>query len=344
MFSKCCICNRMFGMTQFTTQFSRSTFIKRKQFYGLTIEYWWWRNIIFKNFLFSNPCMCFSVPLTFPQNWCRLICNCAFIFCTPAGIVALHDKHIIDGCQDQISAALLEHTMTAYTNVSDKFRLMLRLLPEIRQISQRAEEYLYYKHLNGEVPYNSLLMEMLHSKRKWADWHFWWLPSYSIKKRGCLRLWVRTTYALRRTYVTPAALGPEPHFHSRLTDGWTDRQTNEDMSREEVGGCPAGSVWFSSVWPAFVLTYYVVSSSVTHTCSGCRCEDVCIKLLYAWRIAEYANQRVFMDKTVYTKYIYLCDSFYHYYVKWQDVPRDACEKQTTYGYFVPKFRRRKPLP
>ncbi|XP_003728766.1 nuclear receptor subfamily 5 group A member 2 isoform X2 [Strongylocentrotus purpuratus] len=89
-----------------------------------------------------------------------------FMILLNPGIVALHDKHIIDGCQDQISAALLEHTMTAYTNVSDKFRLMLRLLPEIRQISQRAEEYLYYKHLNGEVPYNSLLMEMLHSKRK----------------------------------------------------------------------------------------------------------------------------------------------------------------------------------
>ena len=62
----------------------------------------------------------------------------------------------------------MDYTLANYQGINDKFGLMLRLLPEIRQVSQRGEQYLYSRHMEGEVPYNSLLMEMLHSKRKWT--------------------------------------------------------------------------------------------------------------------------------------------------------------------------------
>lgn len=81
-------------------------------------------------------------------------------------LLQLQDKPIIDSCQDQISGALIDYTLHTYPQINDKFGMMLRLLPEIRQLAQKGEDYLYYKHLNGEVPFNSLLMEMLHSKRK----------------------------------------------------------------------------------------------------------------------------------------------------------------------------------
>lgn len=50
--------------------------------------------------------------------------------------------------------------------MKDKFGQVLLRLPEIRLISIQGEEFLYYKHLSGEVPDQTLLLEMLHSKKK----------------------------------------------------------------------------------------------------------------------------------------------------------------------------------
>jgi len=49
---------------------------------------------------------------------------------------------------------------------------MLAILPDIHAMSSRGEEYLYFKHLNGCAPTQTLLMEMLHAKRKWGRRHF----------------------------------------------------------------------------------------------------------------------------------------------------------------------------
>lgn len=43
---------------------------------------------------------------------------------------------------------------------------MLAILPDIHALSSRGEDYLYIKHLNGCAPTQTLLMEMLHAKRK----------------------------------------------------------------------------------------------------------------------------------------------------------------------------------
>ncbi|ELT95968.1 hypothetical protein CAPTEDRAFT_186691 [Capitella teleta] len=68
--------------------------------------------------------------------------------------------------QEKVNAAMLEYCSTFYPGIRDKFGQLLVRLPEIRLMSLRIEDYLYYQHMNGNIPENTLLMEMLHSKRK----------------------------------------------------------------------------------------------------------------------------------------------------------------------------------
>ncbi|XP_016006050.1 nuclear receptor subfamily 5 group A member 2 isoform X2 [Rousettus aegyptiacus] len=77
----------------------------------------------------------------------------------------LENFQLVEGVQEQVNAALLDYTLCNYPQQTEKFGQLLLRLPEIRAISLQAEEYLYYKHLNGDVPYNNLLIEMLHAKR-----------------------------------------------------------------------------------------------------------------------------------------------------------------------------------
>lgn len=77
----------------------------------------------------------------------------------------LENFHLVESVQEQVNAALLDYIMCNYPQQTDKFGQLLLRLPEIRAISLQAEEYLYYKHLNGDVPCNNLLIEMLHAKR-----------------------------------------------------------------------------------------------------------------------------------------------------------------------------------
>nr|AIU44171.1 SF1 [Andrias davidianus] len=77
----------------------------------------------------------------------------------------LENYNLAKTAQEKINSALLEYTMCHYPHCMDKFRLLLLRLTDIRSISMQVEEYLYHKHLSGEVPCNSLLIEMLHVKR-----------------------------------------------------------------------------------------------------------------------------------------------------------------------------------
>lgn len=51
-------------------------------------------------------------------------------------------------------------------HVQDKFNKLLAVLPEIHVVASRGEDHLYQKHCNGGAPTQTLLMEMLHAKRK----------------------------------------------------------------------------------------------------------------------------------------------------------------------------------
>ncbi|XP_050497910.1 nuclear hormone receptor FTZ-F1 [Diabrotica virgifera virgifera] len=74
-------------------------------------------------------------------------------------------KHVQEG-YEQVQQALLEYTVTCYPQVQDKFNKMQQLLPEIHSLAARGEEHLYHKHCSGSAPTQTLLMEMLHAKRK----------------------------------------------------------------------------------------------------------------------------------------------------------------------------------
>ncbi|XP_067867979.1 nuclear receptor subfamily 5 group A member 2-like isoform X3 [Heterodontus francisci] len=88
-----------------------------------------------------------------------------FLLLFSPDVKVLENRHLIESVQEQVHAALLDYTMCNYPQHGDKFGQLLLRLPEIRAISMQAEEYLYYKHLSGEVPCNNLLIEMLHAKR-----------------------------------------------------------------------------------------------------------------------------------------------------------------------------------
>ncbi|NXL92502.1 STF1 factor, partial [Alectura lathami] len=76
------------------------------------------------------------------------------------------ENHVLaKDAQEKANAALLEYTACHYPHSTDKFRQLLLRLAEVRALSMQAEEYLYHKHLSGEVPCNNLLIEMLHAKR-----------------------------------------------------------------------------------------------------------------------------------------------------------------------------------
>ncbi|XP_075924924.1 steroidogenic factor 1-like isoform X1 [Petromyzon marinus] len=92
----------------------------------------------------------------------------------------LENQALVENVQEQVNAALLEYTLCRAAQPplhhhhhqqqqqhqhGDKFAQLLLRLPEIRSMSIQAEDYLYCKHVNGEVPCNNLLIEMLHAKQ-----------------------------------------------------------------------------------------------------------------------------------------------------------------------------------
>ncbi|KAM7393455.1 hypothetical protein PAMA_008214 [Pampus argenteus] len=80
----------------------------------------------------------------------------------------LEDHPFIESVQEQAERALLEYMMCTSSQYVGRFAHLLLCLSELRSLSTLAEDYLYCKHLSGEVPCNNLLIEMLHAKRSWA--------------------------------------------------------------------------------------------------------------------------------------------------------------------------------
>ena len=42
----------------------------------------------------------------------------------------------------------------------------MALMPEVRSMAQRGEDFLYFKHMQGNAPHATPLMEMLTAKRR----------------------------------------------------------------------------------------------------------------------------------------------------------------------------------
>ncbi|XP_028310719.1 nuclear receptor subfamily 5, group A, member 5 isoform X2 [Gouania willdenowi] len=79
-------------------------------------------------------------------------------------VKSVHSRRQVEQTQERVNRALMEHTHQSHPGHSDKFGQLLLRLPEVRSISLQVEEYLYQRHLLGDLPCNSLLTEMLHTK------------------------------------------------------------------------------------------------------------------------------------------------------------------------------------
>jgi nuclear receptor subfamily 5 group A protein 3 len=78
----------------------------------------------------------------------------------------LSNFKLVHEAHDQTQQALLEYTMNCYPQIADKFGQLMGQVPELRALTMRGEEFLYYKHMGGSAPTQTLLMEMLHAKKK----------------------------------------------------------------------------------------------------------------------------------------------------------------------------------
>uniref|UniRef100_A0A669DIA8 Nuclear receptor subfamily 5 group A member 1 n=1 Tax=Oreochromis niloticus TaxID=8128 RepID=A0A669DIA8_ORENI len=95
----------------------------------------------------------------------REIACLKFLLLFNPNVKLLENQAFVEGVQEQVNAALLEYTLSAYPQFQEKFSQLLVRLPELRSLSTQAEDYLCYMHVSGEVPCNNLLIEMLHAKR-----------------------------------------------------------------------------------------------------------------------------------------------------------------------------------
>ena len=50
--------------------------------------------------------------------------------------------------------------------LKDKYNQLMNQIPELRSMAQRGEDFLYFKHMQGNAPHATLLMEMLHAKKR----------------------------------------------------------------------------------------------------------------------------------------------------------------------------------
>nr|UJP31527.1 putative steroidogenic factor 1 [Solemya velum] len=83
-----------------------------------------------------------------------------FLILLNPDVLDLEHRQYVKQCQEKINAVLMDYSL------NDRLGQLLVRLPELQVISSRAEEFFYVKHLSGEIPNQTLLMEMLHSKRK----------------------------------------------------------------------------------------------------------------------------------------------------------------------------------
>merc|ERR1711970_526660 len=90
-----------------------------------------------------------------------------FILLLNAGEVRnLNNKQHVQECSEQVHQILLEYCQTCYPNVPEKYNQLLAQIPELRSMAQRGEDFLYFKHMQGNAPHATLLMEMLHAKKR----------------------------------------------------------------------------------------------------------------------------------------------------------------------------------
>ncbi|XP_029600266.1 nuclear receptor subfamily 5 group A member 2-like [Salmo trutta] len=71
-------------------------------------------------------------------------------------VKSVQDRRQKELTQEKVNRTLMDHT---YPGHSDKFGQLLLRFPKVRSISLQVEEYLYQRHLLGDLPCNSLLTD-----------------------------------------------------------------------------------------------------------------------------------------------------------------------------------------
>ncbi|XP_054712591.1 nuclear hormone receptor FTZ-F1-like [Uloborus diversus] len=89
-----------------------------------------------------------------------------FLLLLNPDVRTLSNLKLVHEAYERAQQALMEYTLSCYPQITDKFTHLLQVLPEIHVISERGEDFLLYRHLNSTVPTQTLLMEMLHAKKK----------------------------------------------------------------------------------------------------------------------------------------------------------------------------------
>ena len=87
-------------------------------------------------------------------------------FVSFSDVPGLGNKPQVQSIQERTNAALIEYCSLFYAHVADKCGQIFMLLPELRRISFACETYLLQRQQTGDLPTNTLLTEMLNSKRK----------------------------------------------------------------------------------------------------------------------------------------------------------------------------------
>merc|ERR1719220_226435 len=89
-----------------------------------------------------------------------------FILLLNADVRNLNNRSHVQESSEQVHQILMEYCHNCYPNVPDKYNQLVSLLPELRSMAQRGEDFLYYKHMQGNAPTATLLMEMLTAKKR----------------------------------------------------------------------------------------------------------------------------------------------------------------------------------
>jgi nuclear receptor subfamily 5 group A protein 3 len=89
-----------------------------------------------------------------------------FILLLNPDVRSLSNRSHVQECHEQVHQILLDYCVNCYPSVPDKFTQLLNLLPDLKVMAQRGEDFLYFKHMQGNAPHATLLMEMLHAKKR----------------------------------------------------------------------------------------------------------------------------------------------------------------------------------
>ena len=88
-----------------------------------------------------------------------------FIIYLNAGMAQNSRQHVHEG-SEQVHKILLEYCETCYPNLPEKYNQLLAQIPKLRSMARRGEDFLHFKHMQGNAPHATLLMEMLHAKKR----------------------------------------------------------------------------------------------------------------------------------------------------------------------------------